>query len=538
MFECFAVASEEKILSGRRPQLAEAGNIGAKDEVLSFQAAYFSDVRINDLDVRTDGIAPECIEIRAVEPVPCTFPSAEVRDDWYLSHEPFLCPDLLRPIDKRKPCAMPGRWQSVWFTVRNAEPGRHDITVSFFRPDGERLGQCTYRLDIVDFALGKSPLVYTNWFHYDGIADYYRLEMFSDDYNRIMRQFISCAVRHGMNMLLTPMFTPPLDTRVGGERKTAQLVDVTRTDGAYTFSFDRLIGFMRDVQSLGIEYFEMSHLSTQWGAAAAPKVMATENGEYRRLFGWDTPAAGGEYERFLRAFLPALKEALCGAGLYEKCFFHISDEPSENNLASYNAARAIFTSVLPDAPVMDALSHYEFYERGLVDRAIAATSAIQPFLDRKTPDLWAYYCCGQGGDYLSNRFMAMPGERTRVLGFQLFMNDIRGFLQWGYNFYNSSLSDIPVDPFGVTDACGAFQSGDAFIVYPGPDGPLDSVRHEHTFDAIQDLTLMTRYAERFGRAEGEKCLTDAGFEKNFTVYPRDARTLKAIRRRAMERLAD
>ena len=90
----------------------------------------------------------------------------------------------------------------------------------------------------------------------------------------------------------------------------------------------------------------------------------------------------------------------------------------------------------------------------------------------------------------------------------------------------------------MTDACGAFQSGDAFIVYPGPDGPLDSVRHEHTFDAIQDLTLMTRYAERFGRAEGEKCLADAGFEKNFTVYPRDARTLKAIRRRAMERLAD
>ena len=118
-----------------------------------------------------------------------------------------------------------------------------------------------------------------------------------------------------MNMLLTPMFTPPLDTRVGGERKTAQLVDVTGTDGAYTFSFDRLIGFMRDVQSLGIEYFEMSHLFTQWGAAAAPKVMATENGEYRRLFGWDTPAAGGEYERFLRAFLPALKEALRGAGL-------------------------------------------------------------------------------------------------------------------------------------------------------------------------------------------------------------------------------
>ena len=112
MFECFAVASEEKILSGRRPQLAEAGNIGAKDEVLSFQAAYFSDVRINDLDVRTDGIAPECIEIRAVEPVPCTFPSAEVRDDWYLSHEPFLCPDLLRPM--WTPGKAPARPQDIF----------------------------------------------------------------------------------------------------------------------------------------------------------------------------------------------------------------------------------------------------------------------------------------------------------------------------------------------------------------------------------------------------------------------------------------
>ena len=537
MFECFAVASEEKILPGRRPQQAEAGNIGAEDEVLSFQAAYRSDEHYGELGVTVEGIDAACVEIRAVEWAPCTFPCYAYADAWYLSREPFLCPDILRPIDRRKPCALPGCWQSVWITVRGAKPGRHDVTVSFFRPDGERLGACAYRLDIVDFALGKSPLVYTNWFHYDGIADYYRLDMFSDDYNRIMRRFIACAVRHGMNMLLTPMFTPPLDTRVGGERKTAQLVDVMKTDGAYTFSFDRLIGFMRDAQALGIEYFEMSHLFTQWGAAAAPKVMATENGEYRRIFGWDTPAVGGEYERFLRAFLPALKGALAGAGLYEKCFFHISDEPNEDNLPSYKAARAVFTSALPDAQVMDALSHYEFYERGLVDRAIAATSEIQPFLDRHTPDLWAYYCCGQGGDGLSNRFMAMPGERTRALGFQLFLNDIRGFLQWGYNFYNSSLSDIPVDPFGVTDGCGAFPSGDTFIVYPGPDGPLDSVRHEHTFDAIQDMTLMTRYAERFGRAAAEKLLTDAGFQKNFTVYPHDAAALKAVRRRALEDLA-
>ena len=36
-------------------------------------------------------------------------------------------------------------------------------------------------------------------------------------------------------MLLTPVFTPPLDTTVNGERLTVQLVDVRRDAGVYSF---------------------------------------------------------------------------------------------------------------------------------------------------------------------------------------------------------------------------------------------------------------------------------------------------------------
>ena len=38
------------------------------------------------------------------------------------------------------------------------------------------------------------------------------------------------AVAHGVNLLYTPLFTPPLDTQVGGERTTVQLVDVERQE--------------------------------------------------------------------------------------------------------------------------------------------------------------------------------------------------------------------------------------------------------------------------------------------------------------------
>jgi len=38
----------------------------------------------------------------------------------------------------------------------------------------------------------------------------------------------------------------------------------------------------------GIQCFEIAHLFTQWGAKHAPKIMATVDGEYRKIFGWET----------------------------------------------------------------------------------------------------------------------------------------------------------------------------------------------------------------------------------------------------------
>ncbi len=49
------------------------------------------------------------------------------------------------------------------------------------------------------------------------------------------------VVDNGINMILTPLFTPPLDTKVGGERPTVQLVDVNMDGDKYTFNFDNLI---------------------------------------------------------------------------------------------------------------------------------------------------------------------------------------------------------------------------------------------------------------------------------------------------------
>lgn len=539
MFECFCVAQEEKVLYDRRPRGEVKAGEKAKDETVAFQVAYCSSISVRDLQVAVTvaGQTDDRVFWRTVESVPCTV-TGNADDPYYLSHTPFLCPDVLRPADALRPYALGGRWNALWITVKLDEAGVYPIEVTIADSTGKRLGSCTYTVTVQDCLLGKSGCKYTNWFHYDGLADRYRVPVFSDAYNAVMDRFIADAVEHGMNMLLIPLFTPPLDTRVDCARMTVQLVDVTVAHGKYAFGFERLLAFMKRVKALGIEYFEMSHLFTQWGAAAAPKVMATVDGTEKRIFGWDTPALGGEYEAFLAEFLPALRTALRKADFYRCSYFHLSDEPNDQNIEQYAAVRMFFKRCLPDAPLMDAMSHYEFYERGLVDTPIAATDAIENFLEHNVPDLWAYYCCGQGYNFFSNRFMAMPGERTRVLGMQLFLNRIAGFLQWGYNFYNTALSDAPIDPYLVTDGAGAFPSGDTFIVYPGADGPVDSIRHELTAAAFADLALLNRLSEKIGRDKVEAILLENGFRKDFTTYPHDAATIRRIHDTALKMLSE
>lgn len=534
MNEIFTVSSLTNVIAGAKLKRETKGTM-LKNEVFSFQVVYRYDWCARDIDITIDSPIKKFITPRIAESVPVTTPNTWAGDDFVLSKEPFLLPDVLVPIEKRRPTGRYNTYSVLWFTVKGNLPvGTHDIVITL--DSGGNKQTCKYKLTVVDAKLDEVDFKYTRWFHYDGIAQYYNLPVFSPEYNKIMDNFIKCAVEHGMNMLLVPMFTPPLDTRVGSERLTVQLVDVEVKDGKYVFNLDRLVEFMKHIKKLGIKYFEMSHLFTQWGAKAAPKIMATKNGKLVRIMGWDTPATGAKYKKFLGEFLPALRARLIKEKLFKACYFHLSDEPNDKMLDSYSNAREIFKKHIPEGIVTDALSHYDFYERGLVDNPICGSDAVHVFLENKVPNMWTYYCCAQCGNNLSNAIMAFPAYRNRVLGVQLYLNHISGFLQWGYNFYNSVLSDEPVDPYFITDCGGGLQSGDGFIVYPGKDGPYDSPRHEVFFEAIQDLRLFCTLEKKIGRVKTEALLMKYGFKKSFTEYPHEPEALMKARSAAQRAL--
>ena len=282
----------------------------------------------------------------------------------------------------------------------------------------------------------------------------------------------------------------------------------------------------------------MSHLFTQWGANATPKIMVRVNGELQKRFGWHVAAKDESYKAFLDAFLPELKNFLDNQGLQGKCYFHISDEPSLDQIDNYKEAHDLVQGHLEGYPLMDALSNLEFYEKGIIDYPVCANDHITPFIEAKVPNLWAYYCCAQNVQ-VSNRFMALPSFRNRILGVQLYKYNIPGFLHWGYNFYNSHLSKRAINPFLVTDADMTFPSGDAFLVYPGEEGALESIRLKVLAEAFYDIRAFELLESLTSREEVLALIEENTDEPiTFSVYPRTETYLLKLREKINAKIAE
>ncbi|MCJ8012127.1 DUF4091 domain-containing protein [Paenibacillus sp. KQZ6P-2] len=527
-FETRIVHSLVKIFPDQElAETAAASGAALLNEVFSYQVAYRSKHLMPEVKVTAESGIGDRITLRSVGLVPSEYPVQHDHDDNMLRTTPGLYPDPLLPLNGDGVLrAYPGQWRSIWITVNpqnEVKPGLYPIVIRFESASGDKLAEERFELEIIGASLPKQQLLHTEWFHTDCLTTHYHTEAFDEKHWGLLRKYIQTAVEHGVNMLLTPLFTPPLDTEVGGERPTVQLVDVEVTgEDGYRFGFDRLKRWTDLCDACGIEYFEFSHLFTQWGAQHAPKIMATVDGETKRIFGWETDASGEAYRAFLNQFLPQLVDWIRENGLESRSYFHISDEPTLDHLGSYGSARNIVKDLLEGFPIIDALSDYDFYEKGLVENPIPANNHIDPFLEHGVTPLWTYYCVSQYKK-VSNRFFSMPSARNRILGYQLYKYDVAGFLHWGFNFWYTQYSKRVIDPFRVTDAGGAFPSGDAFLVYPGEEGPIESIRMEVLREALQDLRALRLLESILGREAVLEAL-DEGLEEpiTFSSFPRDA----------------
>ena len=310
---------------------------------------------------------------------------------------------------------------------------------------------------------------------------------------------------------------------------------MAKTEDGYRFGWEKLDRYIDIANRAGIEFFEIGHLFTQGGAACATKVMGTVNGEYVRLFSKQTPCDDPEYTKFLRAMLTSFLSHMRARGDDRRCYFHISDEPNGEQLECYMRAKGTVADLLDGYPLMDALSHYEYYESGAVAKPIVLLDHLHEFIEHGVKDLWTYNCLVPDHGY-SNRFLSMTLARNRSISLLLYKFRIEGFLHWGYNFYNNSGSADCINPFLDTTSGGLFPSGDAFSVYPGDGGePLESMRLLTFHEALQDLSAYALCETLYSRDEVIAVLEDEiGGEIKTTTYINDAARMQGLRERINE----
>ena len=123
----------------------------------------------------------------------------------------------------------------------------------------------------------------------------------------------------------------------------------------------------------------------------------------------------------------------------------------------------------------------------------------------------------------------MPASANRIMGTLLYVYEMDGFAHWGYNFWNRGNTGIYCDPLSSEPDPG-FHSGDPCLVYPGPEGPLDSIRSEVFFAGLQDQRALQLLESLAGRDAVLKLIRKtAGKDLQINDFPIEQAFLHKLR---------
>ncbi len=413
-------------------------------------------------------------------PIPKNTPHAERLQ---IRKAPFEVPDpLLADRTKDLPAH---HTQPVWITLyvpKDAKPGLYQGQVTVVA--GQQRAVVPIQLRVDPFTLpDQRHLWVTNWFNMHQIAKVHQVEMWSDGFWKVLALYAQNMAEHRQNVVLVPW----------------TLIEVVREENgqlSFDFSrFDRLVELFEKAGVAGrLEISHVGHGEKGWGS---PVVLS-------RLSALDRKTGKRitlEPQEGLRPLLAALEKHLAERGWLEKSMIHVADEPILTNLASWREASAFVHQSAPRLRRIEAIETIDC--SGFLEVWVPQLSHFERWrsaYERHRPqaELWYYICCNPHGSHYPNRFLDYPLTAVRVLHWINFTERLAGYLHWGWNFWGE-------DPFGPPS--DRLPPGDTHVVYPGPEGPLNSLRWEIQRESLEDfeyLWLLTAKTAKLREQLGQK----------------------------------
>ncbi len=503
----------------------------ARGEHASLQVVVRSDVEMKDLRARLSPLTLEGGDAkfvgrapRFVGYVPVDRPM-QLPPNNGLPRPPADYPDPLLECESIDVAARQA--QPVWLTVKvpvDARPGTYRGTLSLTcEIGGEAVSaRQAVAVKVYPATVKRTRLWVTNWFAMTSVGMDIHPKRGTPEYDALMRRFARNMAEHRQNVIKIPVL--PLTTFTVGD------------DGELEMDFSQFDHWVKIFTEEGvIGRIEGAHFAGRRGGFYGPFVMS-----YRYVAGDEVKSGRADptspkVDRFYGRFLPALVKHLKENGWLDGYMQHLGDEPIPLNGKSYRQMAEVVRKHAPELKTIDACLMTGLV--GALDIWVPQLNvwhvAYDHFRERQRAgdEVWFYTCVFPQAPY-ANRFIEQRLLTTRLLHWINFRYGATGYLHWGYNKgWGSNPFKNPTRKHTYPDYLPA---GDICIVYPGKDGPIDSIRHEAMRDGIVDHELLSQLAERDAAAADRLA---AKHVIDFNEYNTDVRAFRATRRELLERLS-
>ena len=380
--------------------------------------------------------------------------------------------------------------QPLWITVsvpRDAAPGDYEGTLAVPWEGGEE--SVALKLTVWPFELPEEQhLAFTNWINPGALAKHHGVELYSDEFWAILGAYARVASEHHQNVLWVNL----------------GLVGIAQDpNGQFSHDWERFDLWVETVSENGcgrlIEIQPLGHWADGWESTEIA------------FHGYNVETPEGPKslpaEEVLPKLLPALQAHLEERGWVDRTVIHIADEPAVHHVASWSEKSAWVKSLAPKLRRLDAIEAPDFGEHLEI-----WVPKLNHFYNWQThydaareagAEMWFYTCCHPTAGY-PNRFLDFPLMETRILQWYNWRFSMSGYLHWGLNFWDD-------DPL---NSCGGenLPPGDCWIVYPGEDGPLSSIRFEALRDGFEDYETLWLLAERTRQIAEELSVPEGAFD--------------------------
>ncbi|MEM2929371.1 MAG: DUF4091 domain-containing protein [Thermoproteota archaeon] len=430
---------------------------------------------------------------------------------------PFDFPDPLLSVDSV--CLKAGETQPVWATIfvpPEAPPGNYTGKIYAFSEKKNASIQITLKVHPVTLA-SKRVLWLTNWFNAEGLASYYGVEPWSEEHWGLIRSYARFISKYRQNVIITPLL------------QLIRLIEAPTGAFECDFSnFDRWVRLFIEEGVIG--RIEGGHLAyrEEWEASdfySYEMTVYKKNGEEAYKMP-SVSVASGEYYQFISRFLPQLQTHLEEKGWLNIYVQHLADEPIPVNSESYRLFAGYVRELAPKIKIIEANQATEELV-GALDIWVPLLNQFdenQDFYNRRKTageEVWFYTCLAPTGKY-PNRFIDYHSIKIRILHWINFKYNLSGYLHWGLNYWFE-------DPFKNVEPSN-LPPGDAFIIYPGKEGPLSSIRFEVLRLGVQDYELLKMLEEQ-NPIEARELANDV--VRTITDYEKDVSKFNEARRLLM-----